>query len=213
MLVTLTVMAFTSNMIFANSSAKDLALKNSCISTNPELGDSAYWAVTAIEQFAEKKFSNAIETVDTCFHQWGPEAGQKQKVMNRKNKVCPPIGKVSSRKKRKIDKNYLMNDVSMALWAKARSQHELGQLDAFDNLDKNKSLVVVLANHAQHVAEGADTIDVRGAGIVEIGILLGDEPKQAPGWQELLEQLLAGGALNGKWGDGAGKQHNTTKWH
>ena len=130
LLVTLTVMAFTSNMIFANSSAKDLALKNSCISTNPELGDSAYWAVTAIEQFAEKKFSNAIETVDTCFHQWGHEAGQKQKVMNRKNKVCPPIGKVSSRKKRNIDKNYLMNDVSMALWAKARSQHELGQLDA-----------------------------------------------------------------------------------
>ena len=38
LLVTLTVMAFTSNMIFANSSAKDLALKNSCISTNPELG-------------------------------------------------------------------------------------------------------------------------------------------------------------------------------
>ena len=126
----ITFMALTSNMIFANSSMSDLVQKNSCISMSPELGDSAYWAVTAIEQFAAKKFSKAIETVDMCFGQWGPEAGQKQKVMNRKNKVCPATGKVSSRKKRKIDKNYLMNDVSMALWAKARSQHELGQLDS-----------------------------------------------------------------------------------
>ena len=126
----LVFMVLTSNVILASSSTSDLVQKNSCISTNPELGDSAYWAVMAVEQFAAKEFSNAIETVDTCFDQWGPEAGQKQKVMNRKNKVCPPIGKVSSRKKRRIDKNYLMNDVSMALWAKARSQHELGQLDA-----------------------------------------------------------------------------------
>ena len=54
---------------------------------------------------------------------------QKQKKLHKKRNSCPPTGKVKTRIKRKIEKNYLMNDVSMALWAKARSHHELGQID------------------------------------------------------------------------------------
>ena len=116
-----------SSIGFANSlEVKD---KNPCLSTDPALGDSAFWASKAVEQFADGRFTDAVNTVDACFAQWGPDAGQQQKKLHKKRNSCPPTGKVKARIKRKIEKNYLMNDVSMALWAKARSQHELGQID------------------------------------------------------------------------------------
>ena len=50
------------------------------------------------------------------------------------NKVkYPPIGRVTRNEKEKIHKNYAVNDVSMALWAKARSLEEIGKI----NLAKN----------------------------------------------------------------------------
>ena len=44
--------------------------------------------------------------------------------MNNKRQECPPVGKVKAITKSKIEKNFLVNDVSTALWAKARSLHE-----------------------------------------------------------------------------------------
>ncbi|GIR40110.1 MAG: hypothetical protein CM15mP51_08900 [Porticoccaceae bacterium] len=58
-----------------------------------------------------------------------PEAGQKQKVMYDNRKSCPKEGRVSVIEKRKIEKNWLMNDVSTALWAKARSLHKLDEIE------------------------------------------------------------------------------------
>ena len=43
---------------------------------------------------------------------------------------CPRTGKVSDTTKKKIEQNYLMNDVSMALWAKASSLHKLGDIES-----------------------------------------------------------------------------------
>ena len=100
-----------------------------CVSNDPLLGDSAAWAVGALHLFNEKKYSEVIEHVDSCFGIWGPEAGQKQKVMYDNRKSCPKEGRVSVIEKRKIEKNWLMNDVSTALWAKARSLHKLDEIE------------------------------------------------------------------------------------
>ena len=66
-----------SSIGFANSlEVKD---KNPCLSTDPALGDSAFWASKAVEQFADGRFTDAVNTVDACFAQWGPDAGRQQK--------------------------------------------------------------------------------------------------------------------------------------
>jgi hypothetical protein len=103
---------------------------NHCISDDQSIGDSAFWASSAVQKFADKEYASAIATVDACFSQWGLEAAHAQKKMNTKRKDCPPMGAVNGRTKQKIEKNYLINDVSMALWAKARSLHELKGLEA-----------------------------------------------------------------------------------
>ncbi|MDG0970352.1 MAG: hypothetical protein P8Q37_05120 [Porticoccaceae bacterium] len=104
--------------------------RNHCISDDQSIGDSAFWASSAVLKFANKEYASAIATVDACFSQWAPEAAQTQKKMNNKRKDCPSVGSVNRRTKKKIEKNYLINDVSMALWAKARSLHELEGLEA-----------------------------------------------------------------------------------
>ena len=38
-----------------------------CYSSDPEMGDSAFWAGEAIESFAQNKFEEAINIVDACF--------------------------------------------------------------------------------------------------------------------------------------------------
>ena len=58
---------------------------------------------------------------------WGPEAQEIQKILMQNNKVpYPKVGKVTPKQKKAIQENFLMNDVSMALWTKARSLDELG---------------------------------------------------------------------------------------
>jgi len=100
-----------------------------CVSRSAELGDSAYWATEAVTQYANQDFIGAVQTVDACFDIWAPEAGQAQKKMFDEGVKCPRTGRVPKKTKAKIQENYLMNDVSMALWAKARSLHELGDLE------------------------------------------------------------------------------------
>ena len=102
---------------------------NPCVSRSAELGDSAFWANTAVAQYADGDYEAAVTTVDACFGIWGAKAGQQQKKLHEEGTKCPRTGRVSARAKAKIHENYLMNDVSTALWARARSQHQLGDIE------------------------------------------------------------------------------------
>ena len=102
---------------------------NPCVSRSAELGDSAFWANTAVAQYADGEYEAAVTTVDACFGIWGAKAGQQQKKLHEEGTKCPRTGRVSARAKAKIHENYLMNDVSTALWAKARSHHQLGDIE------------------------------------------------------------------------------------
>jgi hypothetical protein len=52
---------------------------NHCISDDQSIGDSAFWASSAVQKFADKEYASAIATVDACFSQWGLEAAHAQK--------------------------------------------------------------------------------------------------------------------------------------
>ena len=41
-----------------------------CFSNNEKLGDSAYWSITAIELFDQKRYEDAVAVVDLCFDIW-----------------------------------------------------------------------------------------------------------------------------------------------
>ena len=114
-----------SGKLLAETSKESEVPANPCYSTDPTLGDSAYWASTAVSLFAQQKYEAAVATVDACFKYWGPRAGQQQKKFHDEKVSQPPKGKVSAKVKEKIEKDYLINDVAMALWAKSRSLHEL----------------------------------------------------------------------------------------
>ena len=122
------LLAFTADAL-ADKGAESNPDVNPCVSDSPDLGDSAAWAVRAITQYADGQHQAAVTTVDACFDIWAPEAGQSQKAMFDAGEKCPRTGRVSKKTKAKIQENYLMNDVSMALWAKARSLHELGDME------------------------------------------------------------------------------------
>jgi hypothetical protein len=101
-----------------------------CISTDPAVSDSAAWAISAVSLFEQQQYVEAVNTVNACFSYWGPDGGLEQKKMWDSGTNCPRTGGVNKKQKRKIDKNGLLNDVSLALWAKARSLHELDQIEA-----------------------------------------------------------------------------------
>ena len=98
-----------------------------CFSTDPKLSDSAFWASKAIDLFAKKQYEESIITVDACFDIFTPEAVIMQNRFNSENKRLPPSGRVSRKEKEKIHSNWAVNDVSIAIWAKARSLDVLGR--------------------------------------------------------------------------------------
>lgn len=104
-----------------------------CYSSDPEMGDSAFWAGEAIESFAQNEFEKTINIVDACFDVFATEAVIMQKELDANKVKYPPIGRVTRNEKEKIHKNYAVNDVSMALWAKARSLEEIGKTDLAKN--------------------------------------------------------------------------------
>ena len=57
---------------------------NPCVSRSAELGDSAFWANTAVAKYADGDYQAAVTTVDACFGIWGSNAGQQQKEYMRK---------------------------------------------------------------------------------------------------------------------------------
>ena len=104
------LLSFCSSSLLANPA---------CFSNNEKLGDSAYWSITAIELFDQKRYEEAVAVVDLCFDIWGPEAKKIQKEMHDNKMPYPKVGKVTTKQKKAIQENYLVNDVSMALWTKA----------------------------------------------------------------------------------------------
>jgi hypothetical protein len=113
-------------MLPINSFANDSV---DCHSANSDVGDSAYWAEKSIDLFAKNKFEQAVKTVDACFGLFSYAAVVMQKDFNAKNSKAPPSGKVNRKEKKKIYANWAVNDVSVALWAKARSLEEMGNIE------------------------------------------------------------------------------------
>ena len=111
-------------------SAEAVEPTNYCVSADPALSDTAYWAINAMDLFSKKRYAEAVTAVDACFPMWGALGGQKQKALYDEGAKCPTVGAVNMRNKRKIEANGLLNDVSTAVWAKARSLHELGEIEA-----------------------------------------------------------------------------------
>jgi hypothetical protein len=52
-----------------------------------------------------------------------------QKKLNAQNAKFPPSGRVSRKEKEKIHDNWAINDVAVALWSKARSLEEMGNIE------------------------------------------------------------------------------------
>ncbi len=100
-----------------------------CYSTDPEVGDSALWAGEAIELFSQNKYAESIEVVDACFNVFATEAVIMQKELDAKKAKYPPVGRVTRNEKDKIHDNWAVNDVAMALWAKAVSLEEIGEIE------------------------------------------------------------------------------------
>ena len=111
--------------IYANNNYENFE----CYSTDPELGDSAHWAATSIDLFDKNKYKEAVSVVDACFSKFSYDAVVMQKKFNAQNAKFPPSGRVSRKEREKIHENWAVNDVSVALWSKARSLEEMGDIE------------------------------------------------------------------------------------
>ena len=101
-----------------------------CFSTDPELGDSAYWASAAINFYNSGQYKKAISIVDNCFEYYAEDALYQQSQLKKAKIPPPPIGRVDFKEKEKVFANYAVNDVSMALWTKAVAAEKIGKIDA-----------------------------------------------------------------------------------
>lgn len=110
---------------------------NPCLSSDAILGDSAFWANNSLELYAQKNYEGAIKSVDACLNQWVSDAIKLQQKFNSEKTELPPLGKFTESERKKIHANYILNDVSIAIWVKARSLEEIDQLDAAKKLYSN----------------------------------------------------------------------------
>ncbi len=90
---------------------------------------------------------------------------------------------------------------------------ELGEADAFDDLDEDERFLIALTHHAEDVAEHADLVEVAGTGHVEVGVLLRGEPEEPPLRQQFIEETPARGPLHGEGRDSAGKKDDPAQGH
>ena len=74
-------------------------------------------------------YKEAVSVVDACFSKFSYDAVVMQKKFNNKNTKFPASGRVSRKEKEKIHENWAVNDVSVALWSKARSLEEMGDIE------------------------------------------------------------------------------------
>ena len=63
-LIYMTTAALLLDDAVVEDTADDVAPTNHCVSADPNLGDTAYWAVTAVELFAAEKYAESIEALD-----------------------------------------------------------------------------------------------------------------------------------------------------
>jgi hypothetical protein len=110
---------------------------NPCLSVDPELGDSAYWANASLEFYAQENYNEAIQTVDACFNQWASGAVTRQQKFMQQDKKPLPLGEFTPSEKEEIYENYLLNDVVLALWVKARSLEEIGEIKSAKKVYSN----------------------------------------------------------------------------
>ena len=89
--------SFYSSIAFANPA---------CFSNNEKLGDSAYWSITAIELFDQKRYEDAVAVVDLCFDIWGPEAQKIQKEMHDITNLRLQLVRLALNKKRLFKKTF-----------------------------------------------------------------------------------------------------------
>ena len=66
MKTTITLICMTGAILFlglarAQDSVDNVEPTNYCVSADPALGDTAYWAIAAVELFSEKKYAEAVE--------------------------------------------------------------------------------------------------------------------------------------------------------
>lgn len=119
---------------FSQSESSDM---NPCLSPDVSLGDSAYWANRALQLYAEKNYEEAIKSVDACLNQWVSDAITLQQTFNSKKTELPPLGKFTESERKQIHENYILNDVSIAIWVKARSLEETDQIELAKKLYSN----------------------------------------------------------------------------
>jgi hypothetical protein len=110
---------------------------NPCVSNDTNLGDSAYWSNASLELYSQKKYTEALANVDACFKQWVSGAITLQQKLNTEKAKMPPLGKFKADEKKAIHDNYLLNDVSLALWVKARSLEEIGEIESAKKMYSN----------------------------------------------------------------------------
>ena len=122
---TLLTISLTSTNIYALSDDE----QSYCFSTDPELGDSAYWASAAINFYNSGQHKKAISVVDNCIDYYVEDALYQQSQLKKAKIPPPPIGRVDFREKEKVFANYAVNDVSMALWTKAVAAEKIGEID------------------------------------------------------------------------------------
>jgi hypothetical protein len=123
-ILTLLVISLTSINIYALSDGE----QSYCFSTDHELGDSAYWASAAINFYNSGQYKKVISVVDNCFEYYAEDALYQQSQLKKTKTPPPPIGRVNFREKEKVFANFAVNDVSMALWAKAVSAEKIGEI-------------------------------------------------------------------------------------
>ena len=120
---------FLISLTSLNISALSNNEQSYCFSTDPELGDSAYWASAAINFYNSGQSRKAISIVDRCFEYYAEDALYQQSQLKKAMTPPPPIGRVDFREREKVFANYAVNDVSMALWTKAVSAEQLGEIE------------------------------------------------------------------------------------
>ncbi|MFT5995550.1 MAG: hypothetical protein ACI9RV_001131 [Glaciecola sp.] len=110
---------------------------NPCISSDANLGDSANWANTALELYGQKQYKNAIKIVDACLNQWVSGAITLQQTLSSQNIESPPLAEFTESEKKKVYENYLLNDVSIAIWVKARALDETDEIELAKKMYSN----------------------------------------------------------------------------
>ena len=76
---TLLTISLTSINIYALSDDE----QSYCFSTDPELGDSAYWASAAINFYNSGQHKKAISVVDNCFEYYAEDALYQQSQLKK----------------------------------------------------------------------------------------------------------------------------------